>query len=158
MRDRRTFLIGSATAIAALTLPAAVSRLSAADRGRRLQMVIRKNPGCMCCNQWAEHLGGHGIETRIEEHPDLAAYKAAVGVPENLGSCHTGTIEGYLVEGHVPGPDVLRMLEERPAIKGIAVAGMPMGSPGMEAGDRIDPYEVIAFGGAEGPYTFARHG
>ena len=158
MTDRREFLIRSASVVAALAVPGAAGRLRAAERAPAREMVIRKNRGCMCCDRWAAHLEENGIATRIEAHPDLNGHKREAGVPEDLWSCHTGSIDGYLVEGHVPAEDVLRMLETRPEIRGIAVPGMPVGSPGMEVGDRVDAYEVIAFGGDDGPFVFASHG
>jgi hypothetical protein len=111
----------------------------------------------MCCDRWASHLNDHGITTRVEEHADLAAYKDAMDVPDDLRSCHTGLIGDYIVEGHVPADDVLRMLEEHAPIRGISVPGMPIGSPGMESGDQVDSYDVVAFGASTGTYVFAEH-
>lgn len=87
---------------------------------------------------------------------DLAPLKAQLGVPADLQSCHTGIVEGYAIEGHVPAEDVLRLLRERPSATGLAVAGMPLGSPGMEVGGQTEPYEVILFS-ASGRDVFARH-
>lgn len=91
--------------------------------------------------------------------PDLPAYKRTVGVPSGLGSCHTTLVDGFVVEGHVPAGDILRMLQQRPAgLKGIAVPGMPKGSPGMEQPNGvIDAFEVIAFYGDGGQSVFAKH-
>lgn len=158
MQTRRTFLTTGAAAAALLVFPGLARARSRRVPRQTVDMVIRKNPGCMCCDGWAEHLEAHGLTSRIEEHPDLQAFKDEVGVPDDLRSCHTGVIEGYVVEGHVPAEDVLRLLEQAPDVSGIAVPGMPIGSPGMESGDRIDPYEVIAFAGSEGRYVFATHG
>lgn len=156
MQDRRSFLATSAAAAAVFTLPELVTA-SRRVRGD-VDMVIRKNAGCMCCNRWAEHLEAQGLTSRIEEHPDLNAFKDEMQVPEDLRSCHTGVIDGYVVEGHVPAEDILKLLDTKPEVRGIAVAGMPVGSPGMESGDRVDPYQVMAFGGDEGRYVFAEHG
>ena len=158
MIDRRGFIANAASSIGLLALSGIPWRLRAAGVGFKPEMVIRKNAGCMCCDRWATHLNEHGIHTVIEEHPDLVSFKETMEVPEDLRSCHTGVIEGYVVEGHVPADDVLRLLEQRPPVRGIAVPGMPIGSPGMESGDRVDPYEVIAFGGSGEPYVFAGHG
>lgn len=158
MQDRRSFLATSAAAAALFTLPELASASRRGHPRLDVDMVIHKNPGCMCCNRWAEHLSAHGLTSRIEEHPDLNAFKDEMQVPRDLRSCHTGVIDGYVVEGHVPAQDVLRLLETKPEVRGIAVPGMPIGSPGMESGDRVDPYEVIAFGGGEGRYVFAEHG
>lgn len=157
MHDRRSFLATGAAAAALFAFPGLTSA-SRPGRSRRVDMVIHKNPGCMCCNRWAEHLEARGLTSRIEEHPDLVAFKDEMQVPGDLRSCHTGVIDGYVVEGHVPAEDVLRLLDTKPDVRGIAVAGMPVGSPGMESGDRVDPYQVMAFGGSEGPYVFAEHG
>lgn len=157
MQDRRSFLTTTAAAAALFALPG-VARASRRGVRDDVDMVIHKNPGCMCCNRWAEHLSAQGLTSRIEERTDLAAFKTEMEIPEDLRSCHTGVIQGYLVEGHVPGQDILALLDSKPDVLGIAVPGMPTGSPGMESGDRVDPYQVIAFGGARGRYVFAEHG
>ena len=158
MIDRRVFLAKAAGSAALLALSGRPRSLMASPLSLKHEMVIQKNAGCMCCNRWAAHLNEHGIATTIEEHPDLTSFKDAMEVPEDLRSCHTGLIDGYVVEGHVPVEDVLHMLEQRPPVRGISTPGMPIGSPGMESGDRMDPYEVIAFGGSGGQYVFAKHG
>jgi hypothetical protein len=112
--------------------------------GRKELVKVRKNPGCGCCDKWAEHLEGMGFEVEVEEDPNLDGYRDQLGVPAALRSCHTGVVGGYVAEGHVPGDLIRKMLDEQPAIVGIAVAGMPQGSPGMETG-RIDRYDVTAF-------------
>lgn len=91
------------------------------------------------------HLREYGFDVRIINSTNLPAVKAAANVPGELASCHTAFVGGYVVEGHVPAADVRRLLRERPDILGLAVPGMPEGSPGME-GQRRDPYDVIAFG------------
>lgn len=105
---------------------------------------IRKNPGCGCCDKWAAHLQANGFEVTVEEDPALDAYRDRLGVPTALRSCHTGVIGDYVAEGHVPADLIRRMLDEKPAIRGLAVPGMPLGSPGMEAAVK-HPYDVIAF-------------
>jgi hypothetical protein len=105
-----------------------------------------RNPGCTCCEGWARHLRENGLEVQLHDSPALDEVKRRLGVPEDLESCHTAIVEGYRVEGHVPAPFIKKLLEEKPAVLGIAVAGMPIGSPGME-GPNPQPYEVIAFGG-----------
>lgn len=156
MIDRRDFIRGTVGgSILALVSGVDVHLWGAA--GSEVDMVIQKNPGCMCCNRWASHLNDHGITTRVEEHPDLVSYKDSMDVPLDLRSCHTGVIEDYLVEGHVPAEDVLRMLKEKPSIRGISVSGMPIGSPGMESGDARESFDVVAFGGTPSTYVFAEH-
>ncbi len=107
-----------------------------------------RDPGCGCCLKWAAHME-QAIETDVVniDSSDMAKVKAENGVPEDLKSCHTLIVDGYVIEGHVPSGEVARLLRERPeGVAGLAVAGMPMGSPGMEAGGNLQPYAVIAFG------------
>ena len=107
-----------------------------------------RDPGCGCCLSWAGHVE-EGMEAKVAsvDSNDMAAIKTARGVPQELWSCHTMEVDGYIIEGHVPAEAVAKLLRERPAgVAGLAVPGMPLGSPGMEAGNRIQPYDVIAFG------------
>jgi hypothetical protein len=111
-----------------------------------LTLEVWKMRGCVCCTAWARHFEAAGFGTTIHEVDDLGPVRAAAGVPEDLGGCHTAKVAGYVVEGHVPVAAVQRMLTERPAIIGLAVPGMPMNSPGMEIeGEQQDPFDVIAF-------------
>lgn len=120
---------------------------------------VYKSPTCGCCSKWVDHLREEGFEVRTTDTGDLADFKASHGVPRRLESCHTALAAGYVLEGHVPGADVKRLLQERPAIAGLAVAGMPIGSPGMEVpGTAVQPYEVIAFRNNGETDVFARHG
>lgn len=109
-------------------------------------VTMYKNPGCQCCTKWAEHLEQNGFTVTEEPTPALNAIKAKYNVPYNLGACHTAIIGDYVVEGHVPVEDIKNLLKERPDAIGIAVPGMPFGSPGMEIPGR-DPesYQVILF-------------
>lgn len=109
------------------------------------EVTIYSSPWCGCCGAWAEHLKDNGFAVRIHKREDLDPIKARYGVPGELGSCHTAVVEGYTIEGHVPAADIQRLLAERPAAKGLAVPGMPLGSPGMEAGGERDRYDVILF-------------
>ncbi len=102
------------------------------------------------------HLRESGFIVKTIELDDLSAVRAKYQVPRELTSCHTAVVAGYIVEGHVPASDVRRLLAERPRVAGIAVPGMPVGSPGME-GPRAEPYSTIAFGGGRS-WVFARHG
>lgn len=107
-----------------------------------------RDPGCGCCLKWAEHFeDGMNAQVTTTNSTDMAAVKMDKGVPRELWSCHTMEVEGYIIEGHVPADAIEKLLRERPAgVTGIAVPGMPLGSPGMEVGDRVQPYDVIAFG------------
>jgi hypothetical protein len=107
---------------------------------------VFKSPTCGCCNDWIRHLEEHGFTVETRDIPNMMAVKAELGMPGELGSCHTARIAGYLIEGHVPADDIRRLLDERPDVRGLAVPGMPVGSPGMEVEGRpADSYEVLAF-------------
>jgi len=106
------------------------------------QVEVWKDPNCGCCVEWVKHLEGHGFKVKINDTGNDAA-RARLGIPAQLASCHTAEVGGYAIEGHVPAPDIKRLLAERPAAVGLAVPGMPIGSPGMESGDRRDPYDVL---------------
>lgn len=107
-------------------------------------VTVYKSPTCGCCGKWVEHLEDHGFTVEVVDMPDLRGLKAKHGIGPALASCHTAFIDDYLVEGHVPADLIERLLVERPAVAGLAVPGMPVGSPGME-GPRRAPYEVLAF-------------
>lgn len=109
------------------------------------EVVVYRSPTCGCCAAWAEHLEAAGFEVEVRDTNDLGRVKAAAGVPARLQSCHTATVGDYVVEGHVPADAIVRLLNERPDVRGLAVPGMPIGSPGMEQGDRKDPYDILAF-------------
>lgn len=115
--------------------------------GSRVAMTVYRDPGCGCCKAWAEIARKAGFQPEVVNRQDMPAIKQHYGVPEELTSCHTTLVGGYVVEGHVPIADVTRLLAARPArIKGIAVAGMPIGSPGMEAPNGTkQPFTVMAF-------------
>ena len=119
-------------------------------------MTVYRDPSCGCCEAWAEIARKAGYPVRVVDHQDMPAIKRHHGVPEALASCHTAIVGGYAVEGHVPLADVARLLKERPAgIRGIAVPGMPRGSPGMEMPDGAkDSFQVMAFDAAGKTTTF----
>lgn len=121
-------------------------------------VVVYKDPSCGCCSKWIEHLKQSGFKVEPHDESAMNPLKTRLGVPLELASCHTAVVGGYLIEGHVPAQDIRRLLTEKPAIKGLVVPGMPIGSPGMEQGERKDPYEVLAFGGQGDPKVFAKHG
>ena len=120
---------------------------------------VYKSPTCGCCSKWVDHLREEGFEVRTTDTGDVADFKASHGVPQQVESCHTALVAGYVVEGHVPASDIQRLLRERPAISGVAVPGMPIGSPGMEvSGTKAQPYDVIAFDKSGRTDVFASHG
>ncbi|HYD58056.1 MAG TPA: DUF411 domain-containing protein [Burkholderiales bacterium] len=107
---------------------------------------VWKDPSCGCCKAWIDHLKASGFAVRAHDVSDIDAARAKNGVPRQLGSCHTARVAGYALEGHVPASDIRRLLKERPPqAAGLAVPGMPAGSPGMEMGEAKDPYDVILF-------------
>ena len=118
-------------------------------------MTVYKSPTCGCCSMWVEHMEAAGFDVESVDRDDMGAVKDSLGVPSHLSSCHTGVIGDYVVEGHVPAEHVARMLEEAPDAEGLAVPGMPVGSPGMEMGDRRDPYDVVVFDEAGDGAVFA---
>ena len=107
--------------------------------------------------KWIDHLEAGGLAVEAIDTQDMARIKTENGVSDGLASCHTALVDGYVIEGHVPVEDVLRLLEERPDVAGLAVPKMPIGSPGME-GPNPEPYEVIAFTEEGSAYTYASHG
>lgn len=107
-------------------------------------VTVHKDPSCGCCDGWVAHLRLAGFRATVAEGSDVYAVKYRLGVPEELASCHTATVGGYTIEGHVPAHAIRRLLAERPAISGLAVPGMPTGSPGMEGG-APEAYDVVAF-------------
>ena len=110
------------------------------------EIVVYKSPTCGCCGKWIEHMIAEGFTVRVENVPDVAPIKRRHAIPEKLWSCHTSTINGYAIEGHVPADVIATLLRERKAVAGIAVPGMPQGAPGMEQGSlQKDRYEVLAF-------------
>lgn len=112
------------------------------------QMNVFKTRTCGCCGKWAEQMKASGFVVNVQDVPSTAEYRAKYGVPDNLASCHTAVVGGYSIEGHVPAADIHRLLKSRSKAKGLAVPGMPVGSPGMESGDRVDPYAVMLFDAA----------
>jgi hypothetical protein len=106
-------------------------------------VVVYKTESCGCCKLWVEHMQSHGFPVEVTNVDDLGPVKERAGVPYGLGSCHTAEVGGYFIEGHVPATEVQRLLAEKPKARGLTVPGMPMGSPGMEQGGRVEPYQVL---------------
>lgn len=125
-----------------------------ARRARADEIVVYKNLGCSCCEKWIQHLRGAGFRVTEHELADVTPLKKKYGVPTSMYSCHTGLVRGYVIEGHVPADLVQRLLKEQPAVVGLAVPGMPAGSPGME-GAQKERYEVLAFTRSGEQSTFA---
>ncbi len=133
---RRHFLSALAAGAVAVAKPGqAATALPRVD--------VYKNPSCGCCGAWIDHLEATGFPVQVIEMDDTAVARRRYGLPERFGSCHTAVVAGYVVEGHVPAGDVKKLLAMKPLAIGIAVPGMPVGSPGMEMGARKDPYQVL---------------
>jgi hypothetical protein len=126
-----------------------------ASAAQAAQVEVWKDLTYGCCDGWVRHMRAAGFEATVQDTADLHAIKAAKGVPDALQSCHTATVGGYVIEGHVPAADVRRLLAERPRAKGLAAPGMPPSSPGMDIPGT--PYEIVLFGGSDGNRLWARH-
>ena len=147
--SRRTMLL----APVALGLTAACGRAQAAQ-----PIEVTKTPTCGCCGLWVDHLRAAGFEVRVTDVADLTPVARRLGVPDDLRSCHTGAVAGYALEGHVPAADIRRLLAERPAeAAGLAVPGMPMGSPGMDQSGHREPYATLLFTRDGRRRVFATH-
>jgi hypothetical protein len=146
----RRHAVAMLTAVPALAYAVPVRSASAP------RIVVSKDPDCGCCAAWVDHLKAAGFAAEVIETSRVNAVKARLGVPPELASCHTAEIGRYVIEGHVPASAIVRLLREQPEAKGLAVPGMPLGSPGMEVeGSPPDTYDVILFG-AFGQRRFAR--
>ncbi len=145
--------VGAMSAVAAPALGEARPPIGAPP-----PILVYKTPTCGCCKGWIAHLEKEGFAPRIEEVPNLDALKKRLGIPGVVVSCHTAVIEGYAVEGHVPATAIRQLLRERPAVAGIGVTGMPLGSPGMEGLGRKDPFDVLAFDRKGKTRVFAHFG
>ena len=108
-------------------------------------ITVHRDPSCGCCSGWVRHLQNAGLRARVIETQDLDTVKKQLNIPEDLAACHTAEIAGYVIEGHAPAPAIRRLLAEKPSAQGLAVPGMPIGSPGME-GANPQPYAVVLFG------------
>src|SRR5437868_6798939 len=126
--------------------------LSAASQ----KIDVFKTATCGCCGKWVEHLKANGFDVAVHVVPSTADYRLKYGVPEKLQSCHTAVVNGYAIEGHVPAQDIHRLLKAAPHAKGLAVAGMPAGSPGME-GPRSDVYAVMLFDEKGGATVYQKY-
>lgn len=146
LMTRRSLLGLMAVAVAA--------RSAGATQAEQVTIMVHKDPNCGCCAGWVQHLREAGFAVQVDETADLDPIRSRLGVPPELAACHTAEVAGYVVEGHVPAAAVRRLLSERPLAKGLAVPGMPVGSPGME-GSRPQPYAVVLFG-ADGQKPFMR--
>jgi hypothetical protein len=119
------------------------------------EITVYKSPSCGCCSKWEDHLRANGFDVVSKHVEDVAPVKAWLGVPSGLEACHTAEVDGYVVEGHVPADLIKRLLQERPRVMGLAVPGMPQGSPGMEQGYK-EPYDILTFDAEGNTAVYAR--
>ena len=147
--DRRTAL--------GLVLAAVPASACASAAKRPAQLTIYKSPYCGCCGAWVKHVKTSGLATTVKEMEDVTSIAKKLGVPDAMRSCHTAVIDGYFIEGHVPAADIRKLLRERPKARGITVPGMPIGSPGMEQGDRRDAHETLLVLADGSSRIFAKH-
>ncbi|MCC2096800.1 MAG: DUF411 domain-containing protein [Hyphomicrobiales bacterium] len=140
---RRALLVGAAVVSGAAVASGAIA--SPALAAAKPAVKVWKDPGCGCCGAWVQHMRSNGFDVVVTDTPDMEAVKTRLGVPQNLLSCHTATVGGYTIEGHVPASAIRRLLAERPKAIGLAAPGMPSGSPGMEGGP-VETYDVVLFG------------
>ena len=140
-----------------LAMVAATAVLGQRAFAQATQIDVLKDPGCGCCDGWAKHLRDAGFRVTVAESADMAAEKDRRGIPARVRSCHTGVVNGYVLEGHVPAAAVQKLLKERPAVVGIGVPGMPIGSPGMEVGKKKEPYEVLLLKEDGTTEVYAKH-
>ena len=147
-------------ALAAAVIAALVLASSSASSAQRPAPVVQvyKSPTCGCCANWVKHLQQHGFKTQVTEMENVADIKTKHKVPARAQSCHTAVVDGYVIEGHVPAADVQRLLKDRPAVIGLAVPGMPIGSPGMEVPNvKPQAYDVVTFDKQGQLKVFASH-
>jgi hypothetical protein len=148
--SRRALLArGAAVALGALGLPSLLRGLAGTP------MMVYKDPNCGCCHNWVEIMRTSGFDVSVRDTSAMDAIKTRHRVPGALVSCHTALVAGYVVEGHVPADVIRKLLADKPRVLGIAVPGMPAGSPGME-GPRKDPYQVLTFDAAGKTTVYAR--
>jgi hypothetical protein len=150
MNKRRQFL-GQCAAMLALG-----PVFAAGEQTKSPLLKVYKSRTCSCCGKWIDHMRAAGFEVEATNVADVNVYKQQYGVPPQLSACHTGIVDGYVIEGHVPADDIIRLLRARLEVTGIAVPGMPMGSPGMES-PRPERYETLSFDAAGNIEVFAVH-
>jgi hypothetical protein len=121
-------------------------------------VTVYKTATCGCCSKWIEHMRTNGFEVKSTDMPEVTSVKTSYGVPTDAASCHTALVGGYVVEGHVPASAVKKLLKEKPKVVGIAVPGMPVGSPGMEVpSGEVEAYNVVSFDKSGKMTVFEKH-
>jgi hypothetical protein len=143
-------------AVAAMAL-SLVAIIGAQTAPAKPMVTVYKDASCGCCSKWVEHMQANGFDVKAVDVEDIDLVKKTYGVPAAAASCHTALVNGYVIEGHVPAGSVSRLIREKPALAGIAVPGMPAGSPGMEVPGRKDPYSVISFDKSGKQSVYEKH-
>lgn len=157
-RSRTIAFVIAALALVGAVYVGTVGLPAAQQKAAGPLVEVFKSPTCGCCSNWVEHMRANGFVVRTTNLNDISEIKKSRGVPLEVQSCHTALVNGYVVEGHVPAADVQRMLKEKPAIVGIAVGGMPIGSPGMETPYvKAEPYNVMSFDKRGATRVYAKH-
>jgi hypothetical protein len=128
-----------------------------ASQPTALNATVYHSPDCNCCGGWIDHLKTEGFQIKDFLTPDIETVKQKYNVPDNLSSCHTAIVNGYVIEGHVPANDIKRLLQEKPNVVGLSVPQMPVGTPGMEIGNQKDPFTVFAFDGQNSVAVFNKY-
>ena len=150
---RRTFLAGG------IALAAAAPGVRAQAKPGGIPLEVWEDAGCGCCNDWVDHLQANGFAVKVHDGGN-GAVRSRLGIDRKYGSCHTAVVGGYALEGHVPAREIHRLLKEKPQALGLAVPGMPVGSPGMDGpvyGDRRDPYDVLLLARDGGARVYQRY-
>ena len=155
MASRNSWKGLAAGAVVVLIAGTAFASLATKDAGA-LEVTVYKSPTCGCCSKWIAHLEANGFKVNAHDVADLTQMKLEHGIRRELTACHTALVDGYVIEGHVPAEDIQHLLQERPDVVGLAVPGMPMGSPGME-GPTSEPYNVLTFDRDGNITVFAKH-
>lgn len=155
MTSRRDIL---RLALGALAAGVPARALLAQSASADMRVEVWKTATCGCCKLWVEHMQAAGFRVTALDVPDVGPYKRKLGVPPPLESCHTGVVAGYAIEGHIPADVIKQMLKQKPKIAGLVVPGMPLGSPGMEQGGRVDRYDILTFDKTGKTTVFATRG
>jgi hypothetical protein len=150
--SRRNAMLVCGVAAMSLGWPVAVNATSGLP-----PVTVFRNPGCGCCEKWAGLLAQSGFKVTMTDDPTLEKRRVRLGVPTDVAGCHTAQMGDYIIEGHVPPEDILRFLAEKPAARGLAVPGMPFGSPGMDTDGPADAFDVLIFMADGSSKLYARH-
>jgi len=146
--------ISSAMVLGLLLANALVAQAKETAPAKASEILVYRSPSCSCCGRWVEHMQKNNFTIKDIVTDEVQAIKDQYGVSAELASCHTAIIDGYVIEGHVPAQDVMALLAKKPAVVGLAVPGMVVGSPGMEMADKKVPYQVLSFDRAKHTQVF----